>query len=119
MATYPHCNADVIHAPGTCVFCDEHPERQRVRAAGGTPFTPAESNRWYGNTARPAATSTLPATLGPVLQLGTSPIQYRVAVHCPRCSSWTRTYVQNLAGEHRCAGCGGVMETYLAYGTTD
>lgn len=51
MAEYPHCNPDVLHAPGTCVYCDEFSERQAVRAAGGTPFTPAESNGWSGNVA--------------------------------------------------------------------
>jgi hypothetical protein len=45
-AEFPHCNSDVLHAPGTCHYCDDYPDRQALRAAGGTPFTPAESNGW-------------------------------------------------------------------------
>lgn len=48
---YPHCNSEVLHAPGTCQYCDMYPDRQAMRAAGNTPFTPAESNGWYGNVA--------------------------------------------------------------------
>lgn len=51
---YPHCNSEVLHAPGRCVYCDHFPERQMMREAGGTPFTPDESNGWSGNTAAPA-----------------------------------------------------------------
>jgi hypothetical protein len=48
---YPHCNSEVLHAPSTCYYCDHYPDRQKVRAASGTPFTPAESNGWSGNVA--------------------------------------------------------------------
>lgn len=51
---YPHCNAEVLHAPGRCVYCDAFPERQRMREAGGGGFTPDEANGWSGNTAAPA-----------------------------------------------------------------
>lgn len=45
--TPPHCNPDVVHAPGDCVFCDETPGWQD----GVTEFTPAEANGWGGNVA--------------------------------------------------------------------
>jgi hypothetical protein len=50
---YPHCNAEVLHAPEICKYCDMYPERQAAREAGKTPFTPAESNGWGGNVAVP------------------------------------------------------------------
>lgn len=50
-AAFPHCNSDVLHAPGVCHYCDAYPERQALRSAGGTPFTPPESNGWSGNVA--------------------------------------------------------------------
>lgn len=48
---YPHCNTEVLHAPGECYYCDHYPERQAARAASGTPFTPNEANGWSGNIA--------------------------------------------------------------------
>lgn len=54
-APYPHCNTEVLHAPGTCAYCDEFPDRQAQRVASNTPFTPAEANGWYGNVAQPKA----------------------------------------------------------------
>lgn len=54
MAEHPHCNAEVLHAPGECYVCDKYPERQAMRKAGKTPFTPNESNGWSGNVAAPA-----------------------------------------------------------------
>jgi hypothetical protein len=51
VAPFPHCNTEVLHAPGTCVYCDLYPDRQAQRQASNTPFTPAESNGWYGNVA--------------------------------------------------------------------
>lgn len=53
-AMYPHCNQEVLHAPGTCQYCDMYPERQAMRSASKTPYTPAEANGWYGNVATPA-----------------------------------------------------------------
>lgn len=50
-APYPHCNSEVLHAPGTCKYCDLYPDRQSMRSASGTPFTPAEANGWGGNVA--------------------------------------------------------------------
>jgi hypothetical protein len=51
MAQYPHCNTTVIHAPGTCFYCDMHPKMQKGREASGEPFSPAEANGWSGNVA--------------------------------------------------------------------
>ena len=48
-----HCNPEVVHAPGTCWACDDEPERQAMRHASGTPYTPADANGWPGNVARP------------------------------------------------------------------
>lgn len=53
----PHCNTEVLHAPGSCQFCDEFPDRQSMRAASGTPFTPAQANGWRGNVAQPTPTN--------------------------------------------------------------
>lgn len=50
-AVYPHCNAEVLHAPGSCRYCDLYPDRQDARMASQTPFTPAEANGWMGNVA--------------------------------------------------------------------
>jgi hypothetical protein len=50
---FPHCNAEVLHAPGTCQYCDMFPDRQAARQASHTPFTPAEANGWGGNVAQP------------------------------------------------------------------
>lgn len=52
-AEFPHCNAEVLHAPGTCRYCDAYPDRQKARQASNTPFTPAEANGWGGNVAVP------------------------------------------------------------------
>lgn len=54
-AEYPHCNSEVLHAPGTCQYCDMYPDRQQMRIASNTPFTPKEANGWYGNVAVPNA----------------------------------------------------------------
>lgn len=48
---FPHCNSEVLHAPGECVYCDAFPKRQADWTADGTPFTPNESNGWSGNVA--------------------------------------------------------------------
>lgn len=52
---YPHCNGEVLHAPGHCVYCDAFPDRQSVRAASGGAFTPDEANGWQGNVAVPVS----------------------------------------------------------------
>jgi len=70
-AARPHCDAEVIHAPTKCEFCDHYPELQAERVVAGINFTgeqdpnkkpcPAEVrrplqtiNRWGGNIASPA-----------------------------------------------------------------
>jgi hypothetical protein len=51
ISEYPHCNSEVLHAPRTCHYCDAYPNRQAMRAASSTPFTPPEANGWSGNVA--------------------------------------------------------------------
>lgn len=51
MAPYPHCNPETIHSPGTCYYCDLHPDLQAARRGSGRPFSPAEGNGWSGNVA--------------------------------------------------------------------
>jgi hypothetical protein len=51
--TSPHCNVQVIHAPGECYYCDTYaPDQQSARIASNTPFTPNEANGWEGNVAQ-------------------------------------------------------------------
>lgn len=68
---FPHCDAKVLHAPGECQFCDNHPDWQRLREVWGICFTgykpenkelpdPASNtrgletvNKWYGNIPKP------------------------------------------------------------------
>ena len=47
----PHCNSEVLHAPGECYYCDHYPKRQAARLAAGEPFSPPEANGWSGNVA--------------------------------------------------------------------
>ena len=35
----PHCDANVLHAPGTCRYCDAYSDRQDTRIACGINFT--------------------------------------------------------------------------------
>jgi hypothetical protein len=51
MAEFPHCNSEVLHAPGDCYYCDLYPDRQAQRAASGAGFSPLEANGWSGNVA--------------------------------------------------------------------
>lgn len=37
--TYPHCDWRVLHSPGSCVYCDCHPDWQRARTEGRVLFT--------------------------------------------------------------------------------
>lgn len=49
--TYPHCDARVLHAPGECAYCDEHPDWQKLREVWGIAFTghrPTESAVSHG-----------------------------------------------------------------------
>lgn len=39
MATMPHCDARVLHAPGECEYCDRYPDWQRLRQTWGVAFT--------------------------------------------------------------------------------
>ena len=38
-APFPHCDANVLHAPGTCEYCDKYPGRQQERIRAGVNFT--------------------------------------------------------------------------------
>lgn len=63
-APFPHCDSNVLHAPGECVYCDMYPQEQQQRITNGINFTghgldPATEarpleivNRWYGNVPR-------------------------------------------------------------------
>lgn len=72
MATMPHCDSAVLHAPGECEYCDAYPSWQEARQAWGIAFTghpptdeqplpcPSEThrdldtiNRWPGNRPTP------------------------------------------------------------------
>ncbi len=35
----PHCDPAVLHAPGECRYCDEHPDWQQLRQLWGICFT--------------------------------------------------------------------------------
>lgn len=65
-APFPHCDEFVLHAPGSCKYCDEYPEKQQERTLKNVNFTaennpnkakcPAEArrslkdiNKWSGN----------------------------------------------------------------------
>lgn len=66
---FPHCDQRILHAPGECELCDEHPEWQELRSAWRICFTGYEPdknelpcpatvtrslsdiNSWPGNTA--------------------------------------------------------------------
>lgn len=48
---FPHCDSAVLHAPGHCEYCDDHPEWQTLRVAWRIPFTDDRSNGWGGNVA--------------------------------------------------------------------
>ena len=37
--TYPHCDWRVLHSPGTCQYCDMHPDWQAERMSAGVLFT--------------------------------------------------------------------------------
>jgi len=63
---YPHCDPNILHEPGSCEYCDRHPEWQELRVTWGINFTgkndstkqpcPSErlrpahvAHRWHGN----------------------------------------------------------------------
>ncbi len=66
MATMPHCDDKILHAPGECIYCDKYPKQQAKRIKQSINFTghndpnksicPAEQvrpldriERWGGN----------------------------------------------------------------------
>ncbi|GAC1663204.1 MAG: hypothetical protein NVS9B9_24960 [Ktedonobacteraceae bacterium] len=66
MAGFPHCDGNVLHAPGECEYCDHYPFQQQQRVDAGINFTgehdpdketcPSERvrnldviERWHGN----------------------------------------------------------------------
>lgn len=74
---FPHCDNKVLHAPGQCEYCDEHPDWQHLRQVWGICFTgepnpnkipcPAEQarplesiNKWGGNAPNVKKDSELP-----------------------------------------------------------
>lgn len=36
---FPHCDTAILHAPGVCDYCDDHPDWQQLREAWGIAFT--------------------------------------------------------------------------------
>jgi hypothetical protein len=36
---FPHCEATILHPPGTCDVCDQHPDWQQLRNLWGINFT--------------------------------------------------------------------------------
>ena len=38
-ATAPHCDSRILHMPGSCQFCDLHPEYHTARKMWGINFT--------------------------------------------------------------------------------
>lgn len=73
---FPHCDALILHSPGTCQYCDRHPDWQALRSAQGIAFSDTSDDvirdhnlipcpstvrrtrdlrdRWPGNTPRPS-----------------------------------------------------------------
>lgn len=58
---FPHCDQRILHAPGECRYCDEHPEWQALRRAWGINFTghdePGTITLCPADIARPAGSS--------------------------------------------------------------
>lgn len=42
-AEFPHCDSNILHAPGDCVYCDKYPEKQAERVREGVRFTGSPS----------------------------------------------------------------------------
>lgn len=70
LAAMPHCDSTILHAPGSCGFCDLYPQRQEDRVTQRINFTgesepdkapcpseyfrpPELRDRWPGNRAVP------------------------------------------------------------------
>lgn len=54
ISQFPHCDSRVLHAPGECKYCDEHPDWQALRISWGIAFTGYEPDKgelpcpaWY------------------------------------------------------------------------
>lgn len=37
--TFPHCDSLILHSPGTCMYCDDHPDWQQYRLGAGIAFS--------------------------------------------------------------------------------
>lgn len=118
MGAMPHCDSAVLHAPGTCEYCDEFPEWQRARQAWGIAFTsyppkngqlpcPSEVrrdidviNKWPGNRHSPTVASTTmpttPPTTSPTVQPTAPPSRVPIGVVnavCPDCNEEIPVFV--------------------------
>lgn len=73
LGRYPHCDSKVLHAPGECQYCDQHPDWQALRITWGIAFSgyepeekelpcpadfarPGKSQLWNGNIPVPTGT---------------------------------------------------------------
>lgn len=36
---FPHCDARILHKPGTCIYCDKYPNRQQDRVDSNINFS--------------------------------------------------------------------------------
>lgn len=82
----PHCNTEVLHAPGQCYYCDHYPDRQSARAASGGSFTPPEANGWSGNVA--VKSGEIHEHMGARYRLPPPPIQWKTKLKEPT-TMWT------------------------------
>jgi hypothetical protein len=83
---FPHCDARVLHAPGTCEFCDHFPDMQNARIAYGINFTgehdehlapcPAEIARTLEHIERWVGNRRLPSSKKPPRNPGTGGVPY-------------------------------------------
>jgi hypothetical protein len=39
MAKFPHCDSNILHAPGQCVYCDKYPDEQLWRYKANINYT--------------------------------------------------------------------------------
>jgi hypothetical protein len=37
--SFPHCDSNILHAPGVCIYCDKFPDAQLARIKNGVNFT--------------------------------------------------------------------------------
>lgn len=110
---YPHCDPRVLHSPGTCEFCDEHPDWQAERVRKKIDFTndkvdEADASReypcpsflyrdretiekWWGNRAHPKHESKLTFPDHPIIP--TKPLVFR-----DERRGWLRNIVRSWFG---------------------